>query len=124
MSKILISIKPKYVDEILLGNKKYEYRKTKPKRDNINKIIIYSTYPIMKVVAEVEIKKIIVDEPNIIWNKTKKQSGTTKKFFDEYFKNKKKAVAFELGKIKVYSNHMTLSDFDIKYAPQSFIYLE
>ena len=32
MCKVLMSIKPEYVDEILSGRKKYEYRKTRLKR--------------------------------------------------------------------------------------------
>ena len=38
MCKILMPINPEYVDEILMGNKKYEYRKIKAKRRNIDKI--------------------------------------------------------------------------------------
>ena len=32
MCKILMPINPKYVDKILSGKKKYEYRKTKAKK--------------------------------------------------------------------------------------------
>ena len=51
MGKILLSIKPIYVNKILNGTKKYEYRKRKPKRNDIGKLIIYSTSPIKKVVS-------------------------------------------------------------------------
>ncbi|MDE5767136.1 MAG: ASCH domain-containing protein [Malacoplasma sp.] len=54
MKKILISIKPEYVKNILKGIKKYEYR-TKLPKEKISKIIIYCTSPIKKVVAEVDI---------------------------------------------------------------------
>ena len=64
MSKILIPIKPEYVDKILSGNKKYEYRKIKPKR-KVDKMIIYSTYPIMKVVGEVEVIDIRSEERRV-----------------------------------------------------------
>lgn len=122
MTKVLMSIKPEYVEKILNGTKKYEYRKTKTKLD-IDKIIIYSTNPVKKVVAEVEVKNILIDTPENIWNKTKEYSGTTKKFYDAYFKNKKEAIAYELDEIKIYDNPKTLSELGINNAPQSYMYI-
>lgn len=81
MCNILMSIKPQYVEKILSGNKKYEYRKNRAKRNDIDKIIIYSTAPIMKVVAEVDIEEIIESTPDILWKKTKLESGITEEFF-------------------------------------------
>ena len=60
MCKLLMSINPEHVDNILAGTKKFEFRKTKCK-EKIDSIIIYSTFPIMRVVAEVEVKDIIED---------------------------------------------------------------
>ena len=65
MCKILMPINPEYVDEILSGNTKYEYRKIKAKRKNIDKMVIYSTSPIMRVVAEVDVEGIIEDSPEM-----------------------------------------------------------
>ena len=123
MSKILMSIKPEFVEKILNGEKKYEYRKTLPKK-NIDKIIIYSTYPIKKIVGEVEVKNVLIDNIDVIWSKTKNYSGTNKEFFLSYYKNKNKAIAYELGEIKLYNPPLLLSDFNIKFSPQSFIYLD
>lgn len=123
MSKILMSIKPVYVEKILSGEKCYEYRKTLPKKD-ISKIIIYSTSPVKKVVGEVSVKNILILEKEELWNKTKDNSGITKEFFDSYFKNKSISVAYELGEINIYSPYKDLKDFNINFVPQSFIYLD
>lgn len=56
MCKILLSINPEHVENIFNGNKKYEYRKIKCK-EKVDKIIIYSTAPIMQVVGEAEVKR-------------------------------------------------------------------
>lgn len=122
MSKILFSIKPEYVKDILSGRKKYEYRKIKPK-NRVDAIIIYSSAPVMKTVAEVEVEEIIVDEPNKVWEKTKNGSGTNKKLYDEYFKNKNIAVAYKLGEVKVYETPKKLTEFGLNHAPQSYVYL-
>lgn len=124
MCTILMPINPQYVDEILAGRKKYEYRKIKAKRANIDKMIIYSTSPIMKVVAEVDIKEILEEEPEKLWKMTKSESGITKSFYNKYYKNKNIAVAYKLGKIKIYNEPKNLNDIGINYVPQSFVYLD
>ena len=124
MCKILMPINPEYVDEILAGRKKYEYRKTKAKRTNIDKMIIYSTSPVMKVVAEVEIKGILQENPEQLWELTKNYSGVTKEFYNKYYKNKNIAIAYELGDIVRYEKPKDLIDIGINYVPQSFVYME
>lgn len=124
MCKILMPINPEYVDEILSGNKKYEYRKIKAKRKNIDKMVIYSTSPIMRVVAEVDVEGIIESSPEKLWEQTKEYSGITKDFYSKYYKNKENAIAYKLGNIKVYDKPKKLCDIGINYVPQSFIYLD
>jgi predicted transcriptional regulator len=118
-----MSIKPVYVEKILSGEKCYEYRKTTPKKD-ISKIIIYSTNPVKKVVGEVSVKNIHILDKEELWDKTKDKSGTSKDFYDLYFKNKNTGVAYELSEIKIYNPYKELSDLNINYVPQSFIYLD
>ena len=124
MCRILMPINPEYVDEILAGRKKYEYRKIKAKRNNIDKMIIYSTSPIMKVVAEVDIKEILEEDPEKLWEMTKNESGITKDFYTKYYKNKNTAIAYKLGKIRIYDKPKNLDDIGINYVPQSFVYLD
>lgn len=124
MCRILMPINPEYVDEILAGRKKYEYRKIKAKRNNIDKMIIYSTSPIMKVVAEVDIKEILEEAPEKLWEMTKNESGITKDFYNKYYKNKNTAIAYKLGKIRIYDKPKNLYDIGINYVPQSFVYLD
>ncbi len=120
--KIILSIKPKYVQQIIKGTKKYEYR-TKVAKHNITSILIYESYPIKKVVAEVEVLEVLEMTAEDLWNKTCEYSGTSKEYFDEYFRGRNVAYAYKLGKITVYEKAKDLFDFGIKYAPQSFVYL-
>lgn len=76
--KVLLSIKPEFVEEIVLGKKKFEYRKSIFKREGISSIVVYATKPYGKVVGEFEIEDILYDKPENIWNKTKDFSGVTK----------------------------------------------
>lgn len=119
---IMLSIKPEYVERVLAGLKKYEFRKrlaTKP----VDKIIIYSTAPIMKVVGEVEVVKTISSSPSVLWENTKKFAGISRDKYRKYFKGSKVAYAYQLGKVIRYDSPKELSEFSIKVPPQSFIYL-
>lgn len=123
MCKLLMSINPEHVTNILDGIKKYEFRKTRCK-EGIDSIVIYSTAPIMKIVAEVEVTEIIEGTPQKVWQRTSYAAGIDKVFFDEYYYGKENAVAYALGRIKKYNKPLQLSDFGIKFAPQSYIYVD
>ena len=122
MSQMLLSINPKHVENILLGTKRFEFRKVRCKTE-VNKIIIYATAPVMQVVAEAEVTGIIEDDPNRVWSLTAEYAGISKGFYDNYFAGKNKAVAYCIGKVEKYSNPKELSDYGISSAPQSFIYV-
>lgn len=122
MCAILLSINPQYVDRIMNGEKQYEFRKSLCKR-KVDKIIIYSTSPIMKVVGEADVEDILVDKPRKIWGKTKKYSGIKRQFFEEYYKGRNQAVAYKLTHIIQYEEPKELIDYGIKSPPQSFCYL-
>ena len=122
MSTILLSIHPKFVDKIMTGEKKFEFRRVIAKR-NPNKIIIYSTSPGCKVIGEAEVEDIIIDNPEKVWKETKKFSGVEKEFYVEYFDNRDLAVAYKLKNVIKYISPIDLKDFGIKVAPQSFVYV-
>lgn len=122
MCKMLLSINPEHVENIMLGTKRFEFRKVRC-RAEIDRIIIYSTAPIQQVVAEAEVKEIYVGSPEEIWKKTSEFAGISKQFFDKYFKGRSKAIAYELGNIIKYDTPKPLSAFGVNNAPQSFVYV-
>lgn len=123
MSIILMSIKPKYVNKIFSLEKRYEYRKKIPK-DKIDKIIVYSTFPVQRVVGELYIKQVLYDNKNIVWNNTYQYSGISKEEYDKYYNNCNMAVAYEIDKVIIYDSYKYLSDYGIKIPPQSFVYIK
>lgn len=123
MCAILLSINPYHVENILNGTKRYEFRKIACKR-HVDKILIYSTNPIMKVVGEAEVEDVLIDNPEVIWKKTEKKSGIDKIFFDQYYENREQAVAYKLKNVIKYSEPKELKEYGISSAPQSFQYIE
>lgn len=121
--KVLLSIKPQFALKIFDGSKKFEFRKSIFKNSNINTVVVYASAPLQKVIGEFTIDEIIEEQPDILWEKTKKHSGITKDFFDEYFFNRDKAFAIKVKEVNRYQEPLNLIDFDINFAPQSFVYL-
>lgn len=119
---LLMSIHPNYVEKILSGEKKFELRKIQP-YGRFDKIYIYSTSPVKKVVGEVRNVKIFVGPPETIWTVTKDANCVNKEDYDIYFKNSKTAVAFELNDILKYETPKELSDFGLTNPPQMFQYI-
>ena len=123
MCTILLPIKPEYANKIVNQTKLYEYRKNLCKK-NVDKIIIYSTSPVKRVIAEVEVKSILSNTPDKLWNETKQYSGISKNKYMKYFENKSIAYAYELGSVIVYKYPKKLEDIGINYYPQSYVYLK
>lgn len=120
---VLLSIKPEYADKIFSGKKKFEFRKSIFKNTDIEKVVVYASSPVQKVIGEFTIADILNDDIEKIWNKTAHYSGITKDIYLSYFANKEKAYAIKIGKTKRYRQARNLSDYNLRFAPQSFAYI-
>lgn len=123
--KILLSIKPQYVEKIISGEKRYEFRKNEFKRRDIDTIVVYSSGNVKKLVGEIKFKRILSDTPYKIWQKTHAQSGMTEDSFMRYYMNKDKAYAIVIDSFRPYKEPI---DIIAKYpgvkAPQSYRYID
>ena len=124
--KVLLSIKPEYVEAIINGTKRFEYRKRIFRQKDIECIVVYATKPFGKVVGEFYFEEILENDPETIWGLTYSYAGVTKDFFLEYFKDRAKGFAIKIKKFIEYEVPIELSEFNAntKIAPQSFCYIE
>ncbi len=122
MGTILLSINPEYIERILDGTKKYEFRKRIANKP-VNKILMYSTAPVMQVVGEAQIVETISDSPTALWEQTKKFAGISRDKYSEYFRGCETAYAYKLGEITKYDQPKELSEFNIYQPPRSFVYI-
>lgn len=123
MVTILLAINPEFVEKILNGQKKFEFRRRVPSA-NVDKIIIYATAPVKKVVGVARVREIISMSPNDLWNVTHEFAGIGRGFFDSYFFGCDVAHAYVLENVQKYKQPRELSDFGIRAAPQSFVYID
>lgn len=122
--KVVLSIKPEFAYKIFEGSKKFEFRRTIFKNQNVKSVIVYASSPVQKVIGEFEIERIYNDELNELWKLTKDYSGISEKYFYDYFSNKDKGFAIKIKNEKIYKKYKCLKeDFNLS-PPQSFVYLK
>jgi len=122
--RVLLSIKPEFVEKIFNGEKRYEYRKTIFKKP-VRSILVYCTKPVGKIVGEIYIDEILTDEPEIIWSKTSGKSGISYKFFKEYFNDKKVGYAIKIKDAVLFKEPIDPKQhYKTFKAPQSFCYVK
>lgn len=99
---LLLSIKPKWVEKILSGEKTIELRKSKI-ANSPKKLLIYSTQPVGALVAEASIKEITAMYTSLLWFFTKEGqlAQTTDEEFWNYYGDKVFGTAIVLSDIKL-----------------------
>ncbi|RAJ11110.1 putative transcriptional regulator [Chitinophaga skermanii] len=121
--RVLLSIKPEFVEKIFSGEKKFEYRKAIFTNKDVNKIVVYATMPVGRIVGEFLIEDILTSSPKAIWNKTKEFSGVQYDFFKSYFDGRDKAYAIKIGSPILYAEPIDPKDMNAQFVtPQSFMY--
>lgn len=123
--RVLLSIKPEHVQNILAGEKTFEFRRKVFGRKDVRTVIIYCTMPVGRLVGEFDISEIIESDPENLWSHTQYGSGITKTFFDSYFEGRERAFAIKIGEVRAYERPIEPSSiFENFTAPQSFMYVD
>ena len=121
--KILLSIKPEFVEKIFNGSKRYEYRKVRFKREHIQTVVVYSTSPVSQIVGEFEIEEVLCQHPELLWEATQDEAGIDEVYFQDYFEGREQAVALKIGSTLLYENPINPKEIYADFvAPQSFRY--
>ena len=122
---VLLSIKPKYVKSIIEGEKRYEFRKTIFRNREINRIYIYSSSPVKKIVASFEVWEILEDHPVDLWDNVKEYAGIDDQDFFSYFAGKSRAFAIGIQDLREFNDpidpYETMPGF---VPPQSYCYMD
>ncbi len=122
---VLLSIKPKYVNEIIRGKKRYEFRKVIFRNRNVTTVYIYSSSPEKQIVGSFEIGDIIEDHPHNLWERFKDQSGIEETEFFRYFGGRDKGFAIEIEKLNRFEHPIDPKELIPGFVPpQSFCYMD
>ncbi|MGH1363279.1 MAG: ASCH domain-containing protein [Calditrichia bacterium] len=121
--KVILSIKPEFATKIFNGSKKYEFRRSLFKNPSVNKVVVYASAPISKVIGEFEIDHVIHSDIDELWQTTEEHAGISKEYYMSYFDGKEAGYAIKIKKTKKYPDQLSIEqEYGIK-PPQSFAYL-
>ena len=120
---VILSIRPTFCQLIFGGQKLYEYRKRVFNR-SVDKVYVYASKPISKIVGYFTIKRIIEDSPSVVWELTHEHGGISKKQFNDYFKGCSMAHAIEIDEVVKLDTPIDPKEVIQGFtAPQNFMYL-
>lgn len=118
---ILLSIHPRYADQIFDGTKRIEFRKRNVPAE-IGRVFVYSTSPISTILGYFDVETTVELSPAALWRKYSGIGGITKEAFDSYYQGHLLGRGLLIGSIRRYSRTIPLPKR--MRAPQSFAYLE
>jgi type I restriction enzyme S subunit len=122
---VILSIKPKYVQSIIKGDKRYEFRKAIFKNRTINRVFIYSSAPVQRIVALFEISTILEDHPAALWDSVREYAGIDDHEFFSYFAGKTRGYAIGIENVQEFDEpidpRVSIPGF---VPPQSYCYVD
>ena len=122
---VLLSIKPKYAEAITEGRKSFEFRKSIFKYHSVERVYLYATKPVSKVVGSFKVGEIICREPKLLWEEFGSLSGVTRTEFLRYFKDNDIGFAIEIKDLEIFQTplnpRLLIEGFT---APRSFKYID
>jgi predicted transcriptional regulator len=121
-TKALLSIKPEFASLIFDGTKKFEYRRVIFKQ-HVDFVVVYASAPLSVVIGEFAVEQILYEDLNTLWHLTRQNSGISRKYFFDYFVNKKRGYAIKIGNTLQYEVPALLKESYGVTPPQSFLYL-
>lgn len=125
MRNILLSIRPKFANDLVDGIKTIELRRRFPMLPEGTKIYVYSTAPEKQVIGEVVIDKIVKMNVGDLWVEISTYQGIRTQEFIDYFDGMSEGYAIYVRDAKRYDKPLSLDKItDKKRPPQSFYYIE
>lgn len=121
---IMISISSNEAEQLFDNAKSVVFFKVTPKYP-VEKVLVYVTSPVQKVVGEFDLLKIDVNSVNTSWNKYRSSSViSSRKEYLEYFNSHKEAHALLASKVYKYRKPKDLASFNMNKGPSGFTYLK
>jgi predicted transcriptional regulator len=121
---VLLSIKPKYANAILAGEKLVEFRKLTFKQE-IERVYIYSSSPEQRIIGYFTIEDIISDTPKRLWKMFNNVGSIEEADFFEYFANKEIGYSIKIKHVNRFKESKDPKEiFKNFVAPQSYMYCD
>lgn len=123
-TRILLSVKPRFAEAILAGQKTFEFRRALFRRSDVKTVVLYASSPTCQVVGEFTIEEVLSLALEALWESTRSGGAIDRHYFDRYFHGRATGYALKVKRPRRYRRPLCLqADFGIERPPQSFCYL-
>ncbi len=109
-TNIVISVKPKYVAQILSGRKTVELRRRTVHVEPGSRVWIYTKAPAARIAAVATVMRVITGSPTDIWRRHRNNVGVSIEEFDQYFAGCRSACAILLCNVEAVAPAVQLAD--------------
>jgi predicted transcriptional regulator len=106
---IVISIKPKYADKILVGIKCLEIRKRFSSKWTGYRAVLYSSSPVSALVGEATIGSVSSGHPGEVWSRFESGLGCSREEFRAYTESSDHVSVIELRDVTAYKEPLRLN---------------
>jgi len=120
---VLLSIRPEYTEKLFSGEKRYEFRKRKPK-ESIGKALVYESRGSGLILGWFSVRTIHSGSPRDIWERCKDYGGIEEENYVRYCNGNKLIHALEVDQVVRFNPPIDPFDVvpDFK-PPQDFAYV-
>ena len=125
---LLVSIRPRFVEQIFAGTKTVELRRIRPRVKAGNLVIVYASGSQKALVGAFQIADVIAAAPSTIWRRFGTKTGLTNTEFDSYFTGLGAGFAIEVARTWQLATPVHLATLRRQrggfHAPQGYRYLD
>jgi predicted transcriptional regulator len=128
IAALLVSLKPRFAEMILAGEKTVELRRVRPSIEPGALVVFYASSPVKGVLGTGRVAAIDTSSPSALWERHGSLSGLSRREFSAYFAGSDEAVAIALTDVRRLSKPVPLAELRRRWQgfrpPQSFRYLD
>ena len=86
LTRVLLSVKPRFAEAILAGEKTFEFRRALFRRPNVRMVVLYASSPVCRVVGEFHLDDVLTLDLDALWAKTHRGGGYRPKLLRSVFR--------------------------------------
>ena len=125
---IVLSLKPRFAEAILTGDKTVELRRAEPKIVVPTRALLYATTPVRALLGTCIITSVKSAELAVLWREYGSRTALLDQEFQQYFEGVDVGTALTLTRPQAFSRQIALQDLRAKPGsfrpPQSFAYVD
>ena len=121
--KVILSIKPKYAEAILTGEKTVELRRRHLNLHQGDQVALYASHPVKAIIGSFTVKKVVTEKTADLYDMIKTTACISSDEFRLYFSGADTGCAIFIQGFTSISEKIPLEALGLK-APQSYRYVD